>query len=193
MRALIVIMLVASTARADDERFAVAVNNPGGWLMENIAASGYVGVTDALAIRVNVASDRELRTSDLFSDECTHPGRIFDVGIGLEYFFVRHRHDGPFVELGGVRRSEDSTFVCTDIDDTSSISHTTRYAGYADVGWSWALPHHAFIALALGMSYGHEHGHYTDIDVDNMVEYGHGTIDHMVTSPEWSLRIGAQF
>ncbi|MFT3691877.1 MAG: hypothetical protein QM831_01965 [Kofleriaceae bacterium] len=175
MRALLLVLL-ANTAHADEEIHAIAVNNPIGWRMENIAVSGYRRVADQLVIHVNVASTRDLRWRDLFS-ECSHPGRVFDVGAGIQYFFAREWLDGPFVEGGLVRRSADETEMCSADDGGTSPAQVTRYAAYGNIGWAWSLPHHAFIALDAGVSSGYEYG----------------THDRWVDSLEWSLRIGAQF
>jgi hypothetical protein len=146
---------------------AIGVNFPTGWADANsIAGSLYVGVTKKDAIRVNAASYRYTSSAvgDLIGlaygadgDEASRSGRITDLGVGFVHY-SRGLWDGLTVEVGALRRAKEIRINDSAVSLATVATTSTTYAGRALLGWSWLIKRHAFIAFAVGMSLGIEHG-----------------------------------
>lgn len=183
---------------------AIAVNLPLMWKdAESIAGSLYVGLTKRLAVRGNVASYKYHGGMMTLAgsiaaipsgggDEGEHEGRINDVSVGV-VGYSNKMWDGFTMEASLMRRAKDVRTT----DDFSVpgfiATESTTYAVRALVGYSWLIGDHVFVAFALGMSGGHEHGSETT----RMSLYTSGaetkSVSRWETSAEGYLRFGAAF
>ena len=182
-------------------RFALAVNFPSGWIDgKSIGASAYVGLTDHLALRLNVASYRygtplaaEIVAGLISGDgpEGSYGGRILDLGVGVVHY-SRGLWDGFTLEAGALRRGRD-TYSRDDYAGYARIDTTTAaYAGRALIGWSWLIKERVFIAAALGGSAGIETGtEKTENDRGEMMKTN--KVDRSDVSLEGYLRFGGAF
>ncbi|MGE0550827.1 MAG: hypothetical protein AB7O24_26910 [Kofleriaceae bacterium] len=164
--------------------FAVGTNFPL-WWQDNasVGASLMVGFADRHAIRGNVMSHKA--TGGLFS-EASYRGRITDVGFGWMYF-PRRLWSGFSFEAGALVRNRD--YLRDDLNDSPQIldTRTTTYAGRAQIGWSWLIGSHVFIATAIGLSIGYEVGSETSGDYD-MLSTAH--VARVAASMEGYFRFG---
>jgi hypothetical protein len=198
MRSLVVIALTLSTAVAnagEPPRFALAVNNPAMWYPytqggKSLAISGYVGVSEHVAIRANVASYAYNRFANFESLDSYDEGRTTDYGLGVA-LYSRHRYVGAFAELGGFRRSTPSYHDVNYEDD--AYGWKLEWAGRVLAGYSWELGDTLWIAAAAGLSVGHETG--DDRDYDNVKRdlIAHTHTNRIHAAGEWMFRIGAAF
>lgn len=178
MRSALLILLLAGGAAAAPGQVAVAVNCPCWWPGGNsVAGSLYVGATAQDAIRLNIASYRYTGSAvaDIVDglaggdgDEGSYSGRTTDFGIAWTSY-SRRLWDGFTYELGLLQRKRDlrdeDEFASPQILET----HTTVYAARAQIGWSWTLGSHAFVAVAAGLAMGWERGtQTTDSEYDPM-------------------------
>lgn len=197
MRIALLLLLVSSTAAADPE-VAFAVNAPLGWPSGNsVAGSFYVGLTDHDAIRANVASYAYTASAigtviapalGGDGDEGSYSGRTTDVGLAWTNY-SRRLFDGFTYELGVLRRARDWRSEDEFATPQIKITKTATYAGRAQVGWSWMIGDHAFVAAAVGLSLGYEHGHETwDRELDSMPT--NHPVSRADLQPEGYLRIG---
>ena len=148
--------------RSDATPLAVAINNP--IMMQAlraVAVSGYVGLSNHHAIRVNVARYRYAKDGTeilaAFAGgeyEGSHDGSFTDLGVAWTYF-SRRLWDGPIVEAGILYRHADIQTKFEGEDETTR-SHTL--AGRVMVGWSWLFYDRLFLAVAAGASLGAERG-----------------------------------
>ena len=167
--ALLVLMLSSGVATADELPIAVAVNCPCWWPHAgSIGGSAYVGVTKEDAIRLNVASysNHGDAIAGVFSDDgddSIRSGRITDVGIGWTSY-SGGLWSGFTYELGVLRRARnlrtEDMFAAPQVVATD----TATYAGRIQLGWSWLFGKHVFVAAAIGLSMGWEHGSETTDD-----------------------------
>lgn len=223
MRSLVLpslaLALLASTARADElaatdakpasvvttttaaPRFAFAANLPIGWVdAKSIGASAYVGVSDRVAIRLNVASykyggwkTQEIIGGLLSGDgpDGSIGGRITDVGVGIVHY-SRGLWDGFTVEAGALRRARDTFSRDAYASDEFVDTDTATYAGRALFGWSFLIKNRVFIAAAAGVSAGLESG-------SEVVQKTSGAmmttrpVDRADVSLEGYLRVGGAF
>jgi len=201
MRSLVMlgILCAANVANAEElPRFGLAVNNPIMWFVDPgndgkaFAISGYVGVSDHIAVRANVASYPVDRIGNAASTDGYVQGSTTDVGVGA-VLYQRHRFAGAFVELGTFRRSSPGYHIVG--YETVGDGHKLEWAGRTLVGYSWELTRHLWIAAAVGCAVGHETGEETETGDD----FNHPTpvmrthLDHWVTGGEWMFRIGSAF
>lgn len=161
--------LAATPAAADvlDTPFSVGINCPCWWPSgDSIAGSLGIGVTANDAIRLNVASYTNhsglgVAVGDAFfggdGDDVEHSGRILDVGVAWTNY-SRALWQGFTYELGLLRRAHDMRDDDTFSTSQTVTTHTATYAFRAQVGWSWLLGKHVFIAAAVGLSLGTERG-----------------------------------
>jgi hypothetical protein len=169
LASLVIVVFAASDATAEpDLRVAAAVNFPLMWQnTESVAGSLYVGLTDRDALRFNVASYRHHSSvvGDLLSiavfdgdgDESSRSGRILDLGAAWTNY-SRRLWSGFTWELGALVRIRD--IRVTDDFATPEIlaTDTTTYAARGQLGWSWLIGNHVFVATAVGLSLGYERG-----------------------------------
>ncbi len=191
----------ASVVETSPTRFALAINLPTGWIdAKSIGASGYVGITDHDAIRLNVASYKygpsvaaEAIAGLLAGDgpEGSSGGRILDLGVGLVHY-SRGLWDGFTMEAGALRRAR-NTFSRDDFAQYQSIdTDTTTYAGRALFGWSWLIQKRVFIAAAIGGSAGIETG--SEVTANSSGEMTTTRpVDRSDVSFEGYLRFGGAF
>jgi hypothetical protein len=196
----VLVLSPAVAAAAPDPALplALAVNLPFGWQdATSVAGSAYVGVTDHDAVRINVASYRNLDNGDAIGeilfhgdgDESIRTGRTTDVGVA----WTSYSHalwSGFTYELGVVRRAKS---IRTDDDNAtpeSTATTTTTYAARAHVGWSWLFGRHVFVAAAVGISLGYERGTETTIADLLMPSPVAHDVSRSAMSAEGYLRIG---
>ena len=160
----------AAPGSADHTHVALGVNSPFSWSGgSSLGASLYVGVGEHHAIRANAArydygSSVAVGVLSVAAggdgDEASYRGHTSDLGVGWVYY-QRGPWSGLTFELGVLRRARDHRIE----DDYRSPerpeileTRTTTYAGRAMLGWSWLLHEHVFLAVAIGISVGHESG-----------------------------------
>lgn len=182
-------------------RFAFATNLPVGWIdAKSIGASAYVGVTDHVAVRLNVASYKydsskaaEIAAGLFGGDgpEGSDGGRITDLGVGIVQY-SRGLWDGFTMEAGALRRARD-TFSHDEFAQYASVdTDTTTYAGRALFGWSWLVQKRVFIAAAIGGSAGIETG--TEVTANSSGEMKMtSAVDRSDLALEGYLRFGGAF
>lgn len=193
----------AETRERPSQPVAVAVNAPTGWGSAK-AASVYAQLVERVAIRGNVAvydyragaATMLLLASHGVGLETEYSGRTVDVGLSLQYYSDR-TYNGVFVELGGLRRTEDH------VEDESSwnsrIEHrvATAYAMRVMVGYSWLISGRVFLAAAVGVSSGRYHGTETTQSTDDVgMPTGAAmttTLDERKPVGEAYLRLGIAF
>jgi hypothetical protein len=174
---VMVIVLGVQTVRAEQAgaqataetrvHVAVGVNSPLSW-PDNVSFGGslYVGIGEHHAIRANVAryEYRHNPVGDVIAglansdgDEASYSGSTSDRGLGWVYY-PRSPWSGLSLELGVLRRERDHHLEDDDATPETIATRTTTYAGRAMIGWSWLMYDHVFLAVAAGMSLGHESG-----------------------------------
>jgi hypothetical protein len=170
LAAFIALVIPAAVhAEPSDLRLALAVNAPSSWMFDSFGVSAYVGLTDHQALRANVAThahrDNPIAAGigmviegDDADGGTPSSGRTTDLGIAWEYF-PRRTFDGFFVELGALARFRNT-------NDYEAAIDTDTLAARGHLGWSWTLPTarpslRAFVAAAVGVSYGYEWGNET--------------------------------
>jgi hypothetical protein len=180
---------------------AIGVNLPTGWSdAASIGGSLYVGLTQRLSIRANVASWQyhgsmfvdAVGAALQVEDESSTHGRITDIGAGVVHYGNK-LCDGFLVEAGLLRRSKD---ISTE-DEFASPEYvaitSTTYAARALVGYSWLIHDHFFMAFALGMSGGREGG----TETTRMNSYRAPEVSRSIArwdaAPEGYLRLGGVF
>lgn len=184
---------------------AIAVNPPLRWKnADAVGISGYAGITDHHAIRVNFATYVDTGGAgatligDVFlggdgSDASTH-GRITDVGASWMYF-PRKLWSGISLEAGLLRRSRDThvedEYASPEVVETK----TATYAGRALVGYNWLIASHVFISVSAGLSAGYETGTETTAPHAYMPTVMQTTSDvgRMHVSGEGFIRLGGAF
>lgn len=209
----VMVMVVGSRAAHADEaasaaateatrvRAAVGINNPLSWSNSNaFGISAYLGIGEHHAIRGNVASYK-YRSSDVGNvisaaaggdgDEASYGGDTSDVGIAWVYY-PRSMWSGLSLELGVLRRALDHRLTDEFASPEFIATRTTTYAGRAMIGWSWLIYDHVFIAVAAGLSIGHESGTETTErhDGDMPVQK---TVSRVSAEAEGLLRLGIAF
>jgi hypothetical protein len=144
---------------------ALGVNSPLSWPHgTSVGGSLYLGIGDHHAIRVNGAryqyrggAGGQLLLEALGAEDLpSHSGHTSDVGLAWVYY-PRRSWSGVTLELGVLRRARDHRLVESE-DPNVLETRTTTYAGRAMVGWSWLIGKHVFVAVAAGISVGHESG-----------------------------------
>ena len=180
-------------------RVALGGNSPLLWQNDDsLAASLYVGVSRRHAIRVNVASYKDVGNlvwdvagTLAGGDGVEHSERTTDLGIGWVIYPLRVC-DGFMVELGGLRRTRHARMSDPESSPESVGTDTIDYAGRALIGWSWVLGRYGFIAVAGGVSYGRETGTETSGEAGS-APMTRKTISRMGPTNEGYLRIGVLF
>lgn len=163
--ALLILLLLSATASAEpssDHPYALSVNSPLSWVtIHNVGASGYVGLTDHQALRLNVASyDFDVNVIGhlaLGDVDGNRFGRLLDVGAGWMYF-PRHTYDGLMFELGVLRRAGHTKESDSNMDPYFRDRDTQLYAARAMIGWSWLIHNRVMVSLAAGAARGYEFG-----------------------------------
>jgi len=180
--AVLAVASFASTAHADpavtatipatdapaEHRFALAVNEPLGWIDAGaLAVSGYGSIDDHQVIRVNVSSwshGRTVDAGDAFAaivagadGGAGADGRYTTAGASWMYF-PRRAYDGLSVELGALVQLRHTHDYDDDLSDNATTIDTTRIAGSAMLGWSWLGWTRVFASLQVGASVGHDSG-----------------------------------
>lgn len=191
--ALLILLLLTATAAAEpnDHRFALSINSPLFWKDGSVGASGYVGLSDHHALRLNVAT-WDIHTLPIRGDGL-HFGRLVDVSAGWMYFPMR-RFDGLTFELGLMRRSgatyENSIEMTPEIVDRD----TQLYAARALLGWSWLIHDRVMISVAAGASRGYEVGIETTTrdSVSDQMPDTH-EVSRWTTTAEGYFRVGFTF
>jgi hypothetical protein len=201
MRSLAILALLAGIARADVPEVAVAVNAPFRWVGgDAVAVSGYVGLTERQALRLNVASyTPSAALGDAISiamggdgDEASRSGRITDVGAGWMFFPDGLWH-GFTIELGALVRAR-STHSYDDNASPAIVDTDTRtLAGRALVGWSWTIGAHVFISAQAGLSAGWATGHETTSSDQIGAMAMTVPVSRSEVAAEGFVRIGARF
>lgn len=211
-RVLLVVLLGASAAVAEPADppprppasdphglpFALGVNLPFGWgEAASVGASLFVGVTEHDAVRANFATYRYLGgvPGDLIAlavggdgDDSARTGRTTDLGIAW-CRYPRQLWSGLTYELGLLRRAGDLRAEDELAAPPIVATDTTTYAGRVQVGWSWLLEDHLFIAVAIGASLGYETGTEVSDDVLHPMPTTHDVARYDV-SGEGYLRLG---
>ena len=97
-RVLAAALLLASATAHAGERLAVATNLPIRW-DKSFGGSLYVGVSNKLAVRANVATYDDLRLAGIFNTgyDGSTDGRTTDLGAGVVYY-PRRLWDGLTLE-----------------------------------------------------------------------------------------------
>lgn len=207
--ALLILLLLTSTAAAEpsEHRFALSVNSPISWVAaQNVAASGYIGLTEHQALRLTAASyefDVNLVEKGVIGlvfggdIDGVRSGRLLDVGAGWMYF-PRRTYDGPMLELGLMRRSGATSELDSNMDPFAVERDTQRYAGRALVGWSWLIHDRVMISFAVGGSRGYETGTETTTREsfffpDNMSRTETHDVSQWSTTVEGYFRAGFTF
>ncbi len=185
----------ASTSKVPP--IAVGVNAPWGWFWGTVGVSVSVGLDEHQALRANVARFKVDNSfalvtaiaSELYSSDPV--GTIYDAGASWVYY-DRGLWDGFFLEIGVLRRDRDTQYWPEMSPKT--LTDTVTYSGRAMVGWSWRLGSHAFIAAAVGGSFGRESGVETINDSDRYPETTvTNEVDRMQADLETYIRVGATF
>jgi hypothetical protein len=158
---------VSPPASSAPSRFAIGVNSPLGWHYRWFGISAYGRLGDHFAVRLNAATYADLPGGSVgsfvssFAGGTGYEGKLVDVGIGAVWYPMR-AWDGLLIELGGLRRTRNST-VSPEFEGKTTTRSTT-YAGRALIGWSLLLTPHVFVAFAAGLSQGRESGRATLVD-----------------------------
>jgi hypothetical protein len=184
----------APVAETPSLRFALAVNAPLGWATHSFGVSGYVRLNEHLAVRGNLASYQNSEAlkgtigAITGNDGTGYGGTILDVGIA-GVWYPRRVWDGFLLEVGALRL-ERNVYVWPE-SESKTFTRSIEYAGRALVGWSWLIHQRAFIAIAAGLSVGHESGN------DTTTPDGMPTITKPVhrgrSDGEGYIRIGVMF
>ncbi len=155
----------AATASTSLPAVAIAVNAPFMWpLTKSVGVSGYVAIHAHQSVRINVASYDYLHLSEVLADgEGAPHGRTTDVGVSWQYF-PRSVWNGFVVELGVMRRAQDTRDYDEDEVPTITDTNATGYAARAMLGWSWLGWDRVFVAAAAGGSIGRYTGTETTVD-----------------------------
>jgi len=151
-----------------DHRFALAVNEPLGWIDAGaLGLSGYGSIDQHQVIRLNVASWSHGRTADA-GDAFAAILAGADGGAGADgryttasaswIYFPRRAYDGLSLELGALVQVRHTHDYDDDLSSDGTTIDTTRYAGSAMIGWSWLGWDRVFASLQVGASYGHDGG-----------------------------------
>lgn len=170
-------------------QLAIAVNAPLGWAIGAWGASAYARFGDHLAVRGNVAAYRNtVPVTEVFGGT-GYGGSIFDVGIA-GVWYPRRAWDGLLLEAGVLRRARD-VYVWPELEE-KAFTRSTEYGGRALIGWSWLIREHLFIAIAVGLSAGHESGHDTTMAAPQGPVMT-SPVHRWRTDGEWYTRIGWVF
>lgn len=191
----------APAAATTGVHVALGVNSPLSWSNSaSLGASLYAGFGEHHAIRANLArydyrsgflGEVAALIADSDGDEGSYGGRITDVGIGWVYY-PRRPWSGWMFELGVLRRARDHRLEDEFRTPEVVATRTTTYAGRALVGWSWLMYDHVFLAVAVGLSLGHESGtETTQRYVDGMAVRTH--VSRSDVGGEGLLRLGVAF
>jgi hypothetical protein len=175
-------------------RFALAVNAPTGWLISSFGVSPYVRLGDHVAFRGNYANYQYNGSMysflAAFGDGGTgYGGRITDVGIAA-IVFPRRAWDGPLLEAGVMHRKRD-VYVSPEFVEPA-YTRSTVNGGRGLIGWSWLIRERVFIAVAVGVSQGHERG-TTKQDTVGGRSTTMTSVDRWTTDGEGYVRIGVAF
>lgn len=203
-RLLVIAALLASalTAHADErlsaERsrglppIAIGVNLPIRW-DKSFGGSLYVGLSQHVAIRTNVATYDDLRLAGIFNGgyDGGTDGRTIDVGAGVVYY-PRRLWDGLTLEAGVLRRTADITMTGTRGGDEIIDRRTTMYGVRALVGWSWLIKNHVFLSVAGGSAFGYERG-TEDWSWEHSDSTMSTSVSQTVTPLEGYIRVGGAF
>ena len=159
---------VPATAAPAEHRFALAVNEPLGWIDAGaLSVSGYGSIDQHQVIRLNVSSwshHRTLEAGDAFAAIVTSGesgasgnGRYTTAGASWMYF-PRRAYDGLSIELGALVQLRHTKDYTDDFSDDATTIDTTRIAGSAVLGWSWLGWDRVFASLQVGASVGRDSG-----------------------------------
>jgi hypothetical protein len=159
-----IVLLAPSRAIAEDgrERFAIAVNEPVGWMANVVGISAYVAVAPHHVIRANYASYPAMGTVPMapfiipFGGSVGDRGGYVDIGAGWQWY-PRETWNGPTFE-GGLVWREDTTqkWDSADQRDWREIHRDANVlAARGLAGWSWLFYRRVFIMAAVGGSVGY--------------------------------------
>jgi len=193
-----VVHAVAASDPPPEHRFALAVNEPLGWIGAGaLGLSGYGSIDQHQVIRLNVASWSHQRTSeagDAFAaivagaDGGAAAGGRYTTASASWMYFPRRAYDGLSLELGALVQVRHTFDDYDDLSFDRTTTDTTRYAGSAMIGWSWLGWDRVFASLQVGASYGHDGGaqlHQVETKMDTIT-----SIDRFSVQGEAFMRFG---
>ena len=110
-----------------------------------------------------------------------------DLGLGWTWY-PRRLWDGPSFEVGALRRERDA-WIHSGIDHKDTTRSVT-HGGRALIGWSRLVTRRWFIAVAAGLSAGHQSGQRMIVSGSKLTTQ---TIDRLQLEPEFYMRIGLAY
>lgn len=195
--ALVVVGLFAGVAHAEAQ-YALAVNSPLGWLVNEgmdaptVGVSAYAAVSDHVVMRGNVAYGPNDTRLDV--GECPVGGTHTDGSITAQ-LYPWQRFDGLFVEGGGLLRSNPNRdFECEEGGQPRVHTDSQELGGLGLVGYTYTGGHF-FFSTGVGASYLFESGEETTYPLsstdDKMPVTAH--VHRWTVSGEWMMRFGASW
>lgn len=214
MRLALALLAVARVAAADpgpavtaaatatdapaNHRFALAVNEPLGWIDAGaLGLSAYGSLDQHQVIRLNVSSWSRARTEGAEEAAAALLAGA-DGGAGADgrytsasaswMYFPRRAYDGLSLELGALLQHRHTHDYDSDLGDDATTITSTRVAGTAMIGWSWLGWDRVFASFQVGASFGREAG--TQVrHVEEQMDVT-TSLDRFAINPEAFVRFG---
>jgi len=179
----------------EEPAFTIGLNSPLGWLMQSFGGSLSVGLGGHGALRATFTRNQAEPIPLLLvtgGESAPVFGRIIDAGLGWVWY-PRQLWDGFTIEAGALLRNRRDSAHHEDVSIVKT--HSMTYAARAMIGWSWRITHHTFLAIAAGVSVGHETGRETTSPYEPKPDGMDVTrqLSRVAITPESYLRFGLAF